>query len=39
MLAPYENENELPREFWTGPVGPSEWRQRDVSVFKWFGTI
>ena len=21
MLAPYENENELPREFWTGPVG------------------
>jgi hypothetical protein len=30
MLAPYENENQLPREFWTGPVGPSEWRQRDV---------
>ena len=30
MLAPYENENQLPREFWTGPVAPSEWRQRDV---------
>lgn len=30
ILAPYDDQSQLPREFWTGPIGPSEWRQRDV---------
>jgi hypothetical protein len=30
MLAPYDNGSQLPSEFWTGPVAPSDWRQRDI---------